>query len=158
MGRSTRTGPPVNYTAADSHEATALISALRQQSCDAVHYIGQGVCERCLSTVHDALASALCVMREQAAAPVKAELDAERAAHAETRDAYEKRFDYVKRAGILTQALSETQAERDALKAKLALAEKWAAFGAWCFETPCQCESGPEDCDCCFPALPEWKP
>ena len=54
-----------NYTAQDSHEASSLIAALQKLKCDSIHYIGQGVCPRCLSTVHDALAAALAVVRAE---------------------------------------------------------------------------------------------
>lgn len=61
------------YTAADSHEATALLSALRNMHCDSPHPIFGPPCERCLSTVHDALASAIGVIRRQAIAAARAE-------------------------------------------------------------------------------------
>lgn len=54
-----------NYTAQDSHESSSLIAALQRLKCDSIHYIGQGVCPRCLSTVHDALAAALAVVRAE---------------------------------------------------------------------------------------------
>lgn len=56
------------YTAADSHEASALLSALRNMHCDRPHSIFGPPCERCLSTVHDALAARLGVIRRQARA------------------------------------------------------------------------------------------
>lgn len=61
------------YTAADSHEATALLSALRNMHCDQPHYIIGPPCQRCLSTVHDALATAIGVIRRQAIATARAE-------------------------------------------------------------------------------------
>ena len=54
------------YTAADSHEASALLSALRNMHCDRPHSIFGPPCERCLSIVHDALAARLGVIRRQA--------------------------------------------------------------------------------------------
>lgn len=52
-----------DYTASDSHEASALLSALRNMHCDQPHYIMGPPCARCMSTVHDALAKAICVIR-----------------------------------------------------------------------------------------------
>lgn len=66
-----------DYTASDSHEASALLSALRNMHCDRPHPIFGPPCERCLSTVHDALAKALCVIRAAGyAAGVKDEREA----------------------------------------------------------------------------------
>lgn len=56
----------VDYTVSDSHEASALLSALRNMHCDRPHSIFGPPCERCLSTVHDALAKAICVIRTDA--------------------------------------------------------------------------------------------
>ena len=56
----------VDYSVSDSHEASALLSALRNMHCDRPHSIFGPPCERCLSTVHDALAKAICVIRTDA--------------------------------------------------------------------------------------------
>ena len=107
-----------------------------------------------------------------------AELDAERAAHEVTRA----------KLVAADAAVVDLWKRVDAAEAKLAAAEKWAAFGAWAFEltwddgsfkelwgsvtqtkaaemgilrkrTPDDQPCGCDyECDCCVRVLPEWKP
>ena len=66
-----------------------------------------------------------------------AELDAERAAHEATRIG-----------SYSAETMANMVEERDRLKARLALAEKWAAFGSACFDAfwsdgdPCDLDAG----------------
>jgi hypothetical protein len=51
------------YSVKEARDATALLNRLRSMSCDRPHPIIGPPCERCLSTVHDALAQALAAAR-----------------------------------------------------------------------------------------------
>ena len=61
------------YSASESHEAAALIEALRKLTCNSIHYVGQGVCGSCYANVHDGLAKAIYVIRASARAEGAAE-------------------------------------------------------------------------------------